>query len=81
MCRVTEGLEDTSQFLDNGPDTNTDCSMYQEVELNDDCPRLETKYSISLEDIFFLNPMLCSNCTNLSNLDTCRQSRTTALSR
>lgn len=47
------------------PNTTTNCSIYHEVQVGEDCPRLETKYSISAEDFFFLNPMLWVNCTNL----------------
>lgn len=47
------------------PNTTTNCSIYHEVQGGEDCSRLETKYSISLKDFIFLNPMVWENCTNL----------------
>lgn len=47
------------------PGTNTNCSLYHEIEQNEDCSRLQIRYSISLKDLIFLNPMIWENCTNL----------------
>ncbi|KAL6915179.1 hypothetical protein FSST1_012939 [Fusarium sambucinum] len=47
------------------PDTNTKCGLFHNVTAGDDCGTIGLKYSISLDDLIFLNPMVWENCTNL----------------
>ncbi|PNY26744.1 Peptidoglycan-binding Lysin subgroup [Tolypocladium capitatum] len=46
--------------------TNSYCGKYHLFEAGEDCGTLTTKYGVTLEDFFFLNPEVWPNCTNLS---------------
>ncbi|GKT58291.1 lysM domain-containing protein [Colletotrichum tofieldiae] len=46
--------------------TNTRCSRYYEVKLDDTCASVSTNQGIALQDFYFLNPEL--NTTSCSNL-------------
>ncbi|KAF2790994.1 carbohydrate-binding module family 18 protein [Melanomma pulvis-pyrius CBS 109.77] len=50
---------------DIAPNTTTNCGLYYETTLGDDCGVITLKYTISLNDFIFLNPMIWENCTNL----------------
>ncbi|KAF7554605.1 hypothetical protein G7Z17_g2799 [Cylindrodendrum hubeiense] len=57
---------------DIAPNTTTNCSQYHSVHLGDDCTTIGMKYSITLLDFRFLNPMVWENCSNLwSNTSYC----------
>jgi hypothetical protein len=57
---------------DIAPETTTDCGMYHDTVTGDDCGVVTMKYSISLDDFIFFNPMIWKNCTNLwANISYC----------
>lgn len=45
--------------------TNRDCGQYYMVQNGDTCNLISVKKSISLSDLYFLNPEINANCTNL----------------
>ncbi|KAF5587789.1 muramidase [Fusarium subglutinans] len=60
------GFDTPATVPDNiAPDTKTNCGLFHNVTAGDDCGTIGLKYSISLDDLIFLNPMIWQNCTNL----------------
>ncbi|KAF5557752.1 muramidase [Fusarium napiforme] len=60
------GFDTPAAVPDNiAPDTKTNCGLFHNVTAGDDCGTIGLKYSISLDDLIFLNPMIWQNCTNL----------------
>ncbi|KAI6765348.1 hypothetical protein HG530_006418 [Fusarium avenaceum] len=47
------------------PDTNTKCGLFHNITAGDDCGTIGLKYSISLDDLIFLNPMIWENFGDL----------------
>ena len=45
--------------------TNSRCGRYYEIAAGDNCPTVSLKFSIALKDLYFLNPAIDANCTNL----------------
>lgn len=45
--------------------TNPRCGMYYQVQPDEYCNLLVVRFGISLDDFYFLNPSLYTNCTNL----------------
>lgn len=45
--------------------TNTYCGKYYKVAKGDECGLISTQNHISLQDFYFLNPEVNTNCTNL----------------
>jgi hypothetical protein len=48
------------------PETRIKCGLFHNVTVGDDCGTIGLNYSISLDDLIFLNPTIGQNCTNLS---------------
>ncbi|RBQ71978.1 hypothetical protein FVER14953_01584 [Fusarium verticillioides] len=60
------GFETPAAVPDNiAPNTTTNCGLFHNVTAGDDCGTIGLKYSISLDDLIFLNSMIWPNCTNL----------------
>ncbi|KAF5615123.1 carbohydrate-binding module family 50 [Fusarium sp. NRRL 25303] len=60
------GFDTPAAVPDNiAPDTKANCGLFHNVTAGDDCGTIGLKYSISLDDLMFLNPMIWQNCTNL----------------
>ncbi|KAH7420080.1 hypothetical protein BKA64DRAFT_563224 [Cadophora sp. MPI-SDFR-AT-0126] len=57
-----------------GQNTTTDCGRFYEVQSGDTCQTVAQKFSIPLDDFYFLNPEIKGNCTNLqANVSYCVQ--------
>ncbi|MCJ1257535.1 hypothetical protein MMC24_005361 [Lignoscripta atroalba] len=48
-----------------GPGTTAQCGRYYLVATGDDCSTISLKFSILLQDFYFLNPEINGDCTNL----------------
>ncbi|KAK0669897.1 hypothetical protein QBC41DRAFT_302021 [Cercophora samala] len=47
------------------PDSNKHCGQWYVVQPDEYCQMISLKFSISVDDFYFLNPNLDKNCTNL----------------
>ncbi|KAL3421595.1 LysM domain-containing protein [Phlyctema vagabunda] len=48
-----------------GQNTTTRCGRFYEVKSEETCQTISQKFSIPLDDFYFLNPEVNTNCTNL----------------